>query len=125
MIFKRIALTLMLVFMGTVSVSAEQIPMRFTCYCPESCPGTVTASGEKVREGIIAASKDHMGDCAIVYTTDGAFIGIYECLDTGSHQNIKNGTAIDAWMPNIDRAKEMMALTRGKVLVEWIEKPKG
>lgn len=99
--------------------------MKFSCYCPESCPGTTTASGEKVREGILAASKDHMGDCAMVYLKDGTFLGYYECLDTGGSKGIKAGYVIDVWAPNLTRAKELMALTEGECYVEWIKRPKG
>ena len=99
--------------------------MKFSCYCPESCPGTTTASGEKVREGIIAASKDHMGDCAMVYLMDGTFLGYYECLDTGGSRGIKNGYVIDVWTPNLSKAKELMAITRGECYVEWIKRPEG
>lgn len=99
--------------------------IKFTCYCPESCPGTVTASGVKVREGIIAASEAHMGDGAMIYLMDGTFLGYYECLDTGGSAGIKSGRVIDVWAPNLKKAKHYMELTQGEVMVRWIEDPKG
>ena len=99
--------------------------IKFTCYCPESCPGTVTASGTKVREGIMAASEEHLGDGAMLYLMDGTFLGYYECLDTGGSPGIKSGHVIDVWAPDLDKAKDLMALTRGEVMIRWIEAPKG
>jgi hypothetical protein len=99
--------------------------MKFSCYCPESCPGKVTASGEHVREGIIASSQDHLGDCALIYLSDGTFLGFYECLDTGGSRGIKNGYVIDCWTPNLSKAKHLMKITEGVVYVEWIENPAG
>lgn len=99
--------------------------VKFTCYCPESCPGTVTASGAKVREGIIASNREHLGDGAMIYLTDGTFLGYYECLDIGGTDGIRNGYVIDAYMDSLKRAKDMMALTEGEVMIRWIEKPKG
>ena len=99
--------------------------MKFSCYCPESCPGTITATGEKVREGILAASRDHLGDCAMVYLKDGTFLGFYECLDTGGSSGIKNGYVIDVWTPNIEKAKHLMRITEGTIYVEWVKHPAG
>lgn len=99
--------------------------VKFTCYCPESCPGTVTASGVKVREGIMASNREHLGDCAMVYLTDGTFLGYYESLDVGGTEGIRKGDVIDVWVPSLPKAKELMALTRGEVMITWIEQPQG
>jgi len=99
--------------------------MYLTCYCPESCPGTVTATGARVREGIIASSREHLGDGAMIYLTDGSFLGFYECLDTGGTDGIKAGRVIDMYMDSLDRAKEIMRISQGRCLVIWIEDPQG
>ena len=99
--------------------------MQFTCYCPESCAGTITASGARVREGILASNREHLGDGAMLYLKDGTFLGFYECLDTGSGKGLVNGTAVDVWAPNLTKAKELMKLTEGRVMVIWIKNPKG
>ena len=99
--------------------------VKFTCYCPESCPGTVTASGVKVREGIMASNREHLGDCAMVYLTDGTFLGYYESLDVGGTEGIRKGDVIDVWVPSLPKANELMALTRGEVMITWIEQPQG
>lgn len=95
------------------------VKMHFTCYCPESCKGRITASGEEVREGIIAASKDHMGDYAEVYLMDGTLLGLYQCLDTGGNPGIQNGHVIDVWAPHLTKAKILMRITGGECYVRW------
>ena len=81
---------------------------HLTCYCPESCPGTITYTGTTVREGVAAVHPDHIGDVAVVYTTSGNFIGRFICADrlgTG-----RRGV-IDIWKPDLASAKDLMALT--------------
>ncbi len=110
---------------GAAEIQDNLEKVKFTCYCPESCPGTVTASGTKVREGIMASNREHLGDCAMVYLTDGTFLGYYESLDVGGTDGIRRGDVIDVWTPSLPRAKELMALTRGEVMITWIEQPQG
>ena len=95
------------------------VKMKFTCYCPESCKGTITASGEPVREGIIAASKEHMGQRAEVYLKDGRLLGLYQCLDTGGNPGIQSGHVIDVWAPHLSKAKTLMRVTGGECYVVW------
>lgn len=93
--------------------------MYVTCYCPESCPGTITYTGEHVREGIAAVIEDRIGMMADVYSTNGEYIGTYECLDkigTGKK------TVIDIWKPNLESAKALMAKTQGRVVVYFYSK---
>jgi hypothetical protein len=93
--------------------------MKFTVYCPESCPGRITASGDEVREGIIAASADRLGQRAEVYLMDGTLLGLYECLDTGGNPGIKNGHVIDVWAPHLTKAKQLMRVTGGECYVRF------
>lgn len=109
--------------MNGIPEDAQRI--KFTCYCPESCPGTVTASGTTVREGVIAASVDHLGDGAMIYLKDGTFLGYFECLDTGGSPGIKKGQVIDVWTPHLAKAKQLMRVTQGEVYIKWIKTPKG
>ena len=113
------------VFLSQTAKGGELQEMRFSCYCPESCPGTITASGQHVREGILASSREHMGDCAMLYLKDGTFLGFYECLDTGGGAGLRNGTAVDVWAPNIKKAQELMELTEGRIYVYWCTQPRG
>ena len=100
-------------------IPENAVKMKFTCYCPESCKGTITASGEPVREGIIAASREHMGQRAEVYLKDGRLLGLYQCLDTGGNPGIQNGHVIDVWAPHISKAKTLMRVTGGECYVVW------
>lgn len=123
-----IATLFTLVMSGRVDAAGIQDNLekvKFTCYCPESCPGTVTASGARVREGILASNREHLGDGAMLYLKDGTFLGFYESLDVGGTDGIRNGKVIDVWMPSLLRVKEMMALTEGEVYIDWIKDPKG
>lgn len=79
-----------------------------------------TASGGTTRPGICACNP-HLGDVAIVYTTDGDYLGMYECTDTGGTNGLKNGTVIDIWRANMTQAENFMRLTGGQVYVKWIE----
>lgn len=101
------------------NIPENAVKMKFTCYCPESCKGTITASGEPVREGIIAASKEHMGQRAEVYLKDGRLLGLYQCLDTGGNPGIQSGHVIDVWAPHLSKAKTLMAVTGGECYVVW------
>lgn len=100
-------------------IPEDAIKMKFTCYCPESCKGRVTASGEEVREGIIAASADRLGQRAEVYLMDGTLLGLYECLDTGGNPGIQSGHVIDVWAPHLTKAKQLMRVTGGEVYVRF------
>lgn len=81
----------------------------------------ITATGVPTHEGICACNT-HLGDVAIVYTLDGEYIGLYECVDTGATEGLKKGTVIDIWEPDYQAAKALMAQCgrRGKVFVKWI-----
>ena len=101
------------------TIPEEAIRMKFTVYCPESCKGRITASGEPIREGIIAASADRLGQRAEVYLMDGTLLGLYECLDTGGNPSIKNGHVIDVWAPHLTKARQLMRVTGGTCYVVW------
>ena len=88
--------------------------------CTAYYQGETTANGSKVHEGGCACNT-HLGDVAIVYTTDGQFLGYYECNDTGGTDGLKNGTVIDIYRMNYTRCRMFMKVTRGKVYVKWIE----
>ena len=100
-------------------IPENAVKMKFTCYCPESCKGRITASGDEVREGIIAASREHMGQRAEVYLTDGTLLGLYQCLDTGGNPGIQSGHVIDVWAPHLSKAKTLMSVTGGECYVVW------
>lgn len=101
--------------------------MHTTAYCQ----GTTTALGHKVRKGICAVDKGHLGEnwVAVVYSADGTeFYGYYECLDTGfggdadgdGVGSIEEGKCIDIYFPTYEECKEWMKKTKGKCLVKYI-----
>lgn len=84
--------------------------------------GEITADGSEVHEGGCACSLDHVGDVAIIYTTNGNFLGYYECNDTGKKGGgVRNGTVIDIYRCNYTRCYMFMKVTEGKVYVRWID----
>ena len=118
-IISTIAAILLLALFPKVARAQERY--HLTCYCPESCPGTITYTGTTVREGVAAVHPDHIGDVAVVYTTSGNYIGRFICED-------KLGTGrrgvIDIWKPDLASAKDLMALTEGRCLVKFFSQEK-
>ena len=90
--------------------------MKTTAYCM----GHHTAMGVPVHNGICAVSNEHLGDVAIIYTTDGNFLGYYYCCDTGGTDAIRNGYVIDVYRSNYTQAKNYMRITRGAVYVKFV-----
>lgn len=81
----------------------EEAPEIFEIEATAYCCGTTTATGSKVREGIIAGRPEWFGKVAAIYKSDGGkigdFIGYFEVLDTGGTA-IKNGRVIDIYNPS-------------------------
>lgn len=91
--------------------------IRCTCYCT----GTITATGKRVREGMIASSREHFGQSANLYTESGELIGTFVCEDTGG-KPIKQGKVLDVYRVNIDGVREWQKEYGDYVRVEWIER---
>lgn len=125
---------------GVLNVSAqkiadnEQTDKPFKMYTTAYCQGEVTASGAKVREGICAAKEEWLGMVFAVYKygsdgTMGEFLGYWEILDTGfggdadgdGVGSIQEGKVVDMYFPTLDKCKEWMKLTNGKVYVQLID----
>lgn len=100
---------------GRVDTSGMQL-MHTTAYCLH---GTTAARGT-TRRGI-AACNTHVGDVAVIYSTDGKYLGTYEITDTGGTEGLHKGTVIDVWKCNYTQCQSWMKLTNGKVYVQWIE----
>lgn len=109
---------LLLVLLYSLPVEAAESSdlqlMRVTCYTYP--PGSITASGCEVREGIVAAKKEWMGALVILYDTDMNFIGYFEVKDTGfgidkdgdGVGSIQDGTSLDVFRSSLDRCHEWM-----------------
>lgn len=91
--------------------------IRCTCYCT----GSITATGKRVQEGMIASSRDHFGQSANLYTETGEYIGTFVCEDTGG-KPIKQGKVLDVYRVNIDRVHEWQRKYGDYVRIEWIER---
>lgn len=129
---RKIGCALILLIIWILSVGAErgeEIPYDNSVdlsdyqkmYVTAYCMGNVTANGSKVHTGGCACNP-HLGEVAIVYTTDGKFLGYYECNDTGSTEGLKNGTVIDIYRSNMTQCNSLMKLCKdGFVLVKWVK----
>lgn len=107
---------LLLVLLYSLPVEAAESSdlqlMRVTCYTYP--PGSITASGSEVREGIVAAKKEWMGALVILYDTDMNFIGYFEVLDTGFGSDkdgdgvgsIQEGKSLDVFRSSLERCHE-------------------
>lgn len=110
--------------------AGEVFQMLTTAYCQ----GDVTATGVRTREGICAVRREWISKTALVWEcnedgTQGEFLGFWECLDTGFGADsdgdgigsIEEGKVIDMYFPTMDKAKEWMKLTNGKVYVQLMD----
>lgn len=113
---------LVTVMMFDGMASAEENNEPFVIESTAYYEGEITASGRKVREGICAGRKEWLGLTCIVYEDDngkmGDYIGIYEILDTGSDERIRNGRCIDFYMRSEDDCWEW---GRRKVWIQLID----
>lgn len=118
MIFECLAIAHLLGKMPVTPWGDDLQKVRCTCYLPT---GNKTADGTVPYEGIIASNRDHLGDVAVLYSVDGEFIGFFECRDIGGHRKLRNGTAIDVYRDNMDRAWEWVGEWGDYVYIYWIE----
>lgn len=107
---------LLLVLLYSLPVEAAESSdlqlMRVTCYTYP--PGSITASGCEVREGIVAAKKERIGALVILYDADMNFIGYFEVLDTGfgidkdgdGVGSIQEGKSLDVFRSSLERCHE-------------------
>lgn len=96
---------LILAVLACVEIASAQIPqgqvMRITCYTAP--PTAHTYSGQLVHEGGCASNKANLGKTAYLYTIDThELVAVLECNDIGGNSMLKNGTALDVYMPTYD-----------------------
>lgn len=110
-----VAMLLTVMFYALPVNAAEKYPvkkMRVTCYTYP--PGSITASGSEVREGIVAAKKDWMDALVLLYDMDMNFIGYFEVKDTGfgidkdgdGIGSVQEGKSIDVFRSSTERCWE-------------------
>lgn len=90
--------------------------IKVTAYC---C-GTHTATGVPVHYGCMAVSRDHLGDCAYLYTVEGDFIDLFEGNDQGGTDAIRNGYVVDIYFPTLDECKAFMSRTGGVAYIKYV-----
>lgn len=101
---------------GNAEIMALPV-IRCTCYCT----GTITATGKRVREGMISSSREHFGQSANLYTETGELIGTFVCEDTGG-KPIKQGKVLDVYRNDIDGVHEWQKEYGDYIRIEWIER---
>lgn len=89
-------------------------------YVTAYCCGTHTATGVPVHYGCMAVSKEHLGDVAILYTTDNEYIGIFERNDQGGTDAIREGRVVDIYFPSYEQCREFMARTGGVAYIQFV-----
>ena len=99
---------------NSVDTSGMQ-KMYTTAYCLHG----VTANGGSTRPHI-AACNPHLGDVAIIYSTDGEYLYTAEITDTGITDGLIAGSVIDVWFDTYEECEEWMRLTGGKCFVLWV-----
>ena len=130
-----VLLMLFLILLYSLPAEAsEKYPvrkMRVTCYTYP--PGSITASGCEVREGIVAAKKEWMDALVVLYDTDMNLIGYYEVKDTGfgidqdgdGIGSIEEGTSIDVFRDSLERCYEWIERYGDYYYVQIITDAKG
>lgn len=121
----------MIIALGTkVSAADFTEPTKIRCTCYTAKEGSVTASGEEVREGIIAGKRAWMGKKAILYDMNLKIIGIYEFKDTGAGidtdgdgkgDSIKIGKSVDVYRNTLTRCNDWISAYGDYVYMQIIE----
>lgn len=99
-------LLLIVTMSKNITVNPYGDPQLIRCTCYTSDEGAITASGQPVREGIVASKPEYIGKCAcVIYENDngqvGELIGVFEVLDTGG-ELIKSGERIDVYRDSLE-----------------------
>lgn len=111
---------LMTVFLSMGKVESSKAagfeqPTKIRCTCYTSSEGSITASGEAVREGILAGKREWMNSVAVLYDMDMNLIGYFEFKDTGAGidtdgdgkgDSIKNGKSVDVYRNNNEKVSD-------------------
>ena len=128
---KAILIGLGILILNPLSVNAELVKKRCTCYVE---PG-ITASGYYTRDGVIAGRKKDLGRIAAIYRCDtddqiGEFIGYYEFKDTGAGidtdgdgkgDSIKKGLSIDVFKSTLEEAYDWRMEYGDYVYIQYID----
>jgi len=132
--FLLITIICTLAFNIRVEAKEFEQPTKIRCTCYTSTEGSITASGESVREGILAGKRSWMGCVAVLYDMNMNIIGYYEFKDTGAGidtdgdgkgDSIKKGKSIDVYRDTLDRCHEWIGTFGDYVYLQIIEDVQG
>ena len=93
-----------------------------SCYLPT---GFNCADGTPPYEGVVSSNREHLGMDCIVYNKDLIPVMRLECRDIGGHPKLQNGTAIDVFRLDMDRAIALREELSDHVYVKWIDRSEG
>jgi hypothetical protein len=80
-----------------------------------------TANGGNTFIGSCASNREHLGDVAALYSSDGWFYGYLDCNDVGGTEGIKNGTVIDIYAEDIDQIHRTAEEWGTEFYIVWID----
>lgn len=123
-VIKLAIITALLMVVCSVKSDAKEIKIpdgcevvRCTCYLPT---GNRTADGTIPYEGICASNREHLGQVAVVYDLDLRIVGFFEARDTGSHEELQDGTRIDIFRETETGIREWQQTVGDYVIVQWV-----
>lgn len=93
-----------------------------SCYLPT---GNRTADGSIPYEGVVSSNREHLGQDCIVFDQDLNAVMRLECRDIGGNSMLVAGTAIDIFVPTMERAYEIKARYGDYVYVRWVDRNEG
>jgi len=93
--------------------------VRVTCYLPT---GFNCADGTPPYEGVISSNKQHLGMDAILYDENLIPFARMQCRDIGGHEDLVNGSAIDVFRLDINRAWDYINEHSNHCYVKWVER---
>lgn len=93
-----------------------------SCYLPT---GYKTADGTVPYEGVVSSNREHLGMDCIVYNKDLIPVMRLECRDIGGDPRLVNGTAIDVFRTDMNRALQLRQELSDHVYIKWIDRSEG
>ena len=93
-----------------------------SCYLPT---GYNCAYGTPPYEGVVSSNREHLGMDCIVYNKDLVAVMRLECRDIGGDPRLVNGTAIDIFRTDMNRALALREELSDHVYIKWIDRNEG
>lgn len=93
------------------------VKVKLSCYLPTGNP---TADGTIPYRGIIASNEEHLGMMALMFDDDMCQVAVWECRDIGGNQMLRDGTAIDIFVNNIEEGRDIIERYNGYAYIKWL-----